>query len=204
MALKELFLSQTLPYKDMQRVLDLSLGKIDESLLFPEHQASLGEGIGFIDKIQFFQLQSYANYLRDHLSEFRTLANLAPHEYAKTTVSPFWVETLVGGGGKYLYEGIIENIASAHQTNAMQLATKLSFQIEDYKTSNGTYPETLEELIPEFFEAVPLNPMDEKPFLYERSESAYSLTSPELLLYDIDGNQERIRPITYVKGSAFE
>jgi hypothetical protein len=49
--------------------------------------------------------------------------------------------------------------------------------IERYRLATGEVPEQLEELVPQYFDAVPLDPFDGQPIRYGRTESGYRLYS---------------------------
>lgn len=55
--------------------------------------------------------------------------------------------------------------------------------VEAYKIDHGAYPEMLDQLAPEYFDELPLDPFVDKPFRYQRTDDGY-------LLYSLGKNKE--------------
>jgi len=51
-------------------------------------------------------------------------------------------------------------------------ATDAALAVEQFSRKNGSLPETLDELVPEFLDEVPLDPFDGKPLRYSRRDNA--------------------------------
>jgi hypothetical protein len=49
--------------------------------------------------------------------------------------------------------------------------------VERFRLAEGRLPETLEQLVPKFIEAVPIDPFDSKPLRYKRLEKGYTIYS---------------------------
>ena len=62
-------------------------------------------------------------------------------------------------------------VAAEHQLS------QIVFALEIYKAKHGKYPKKLDDLIPEHFEKVPLDPFVEKPFQYTSTDDQYVLYS---------------------------
>ena len=54
---------------------------------------------------------------------------------------------------------------------------KVKFAIDDITTSKGELPESLYELIPDYFNSIPNDPETEKPFRYKKLKNAFELGS---------------------------
>ena len=60
---------------------------------------------------------------------------------------------------------------------AQQQLTTVAAALAVYRTQNGSYPESLEELSPKILPVVPLDLYSTKPFIYERIDEGYLLYS---------------------------
>jgi hypothetical protein len=60
--------------------------------------------------------------------------------------------------------------------------------VERFRLKTGQPPATLEELVPEFLESVPIDPFDGQPLRYRRSENGYVVYSVSLNLQDDGGS----------------
>jgi hypothetical protein len=82
-------------------------------------------------------------------------------------------------------------IDTAHcRTEATHLLGSLIFALEIYKLKQGDYPPTLDSLVPDYYETIPLDPFVERPFIYHPPETAdgrYQLYSVDLNLVDNGG-----------------
>jgi hypothetical protein len=80
---------------------------------------------------------------------------------------------------------------NAFARDAAQLrnaATALA--VERFRIKTGQVPSTLEELVPEFLESVPIDPFDGQPLRYRRSENGYVVYSVSENLRDDGGVQD--------------
>jgi hypothetical protein len=64
---------------------------------------------------------------------------------------------------------------------AMMLATKAGLACKIFKNKTGSYPESLEALVPEYLSEVPVDPFTGKPFVFRLSED-------EILIYSLGSN----------------
>jgi hypothetical protein len=86
------------------------------------------------------------------------------------------------------------NIIFAHQARFKILA--LSIELRAYAADHGDYPETLDQLIPDYLSELPLDPFDNKPLRYSKERKAiYSIGSdlqdcPKLREKGLDYKQE--------------
>ena len=56
-------------------------------------------------------------------------------------------------------------------------AIRTAIAIERYRRKNGSLPENLDQLVPEFIDAVPTDPFDGRPLRYARTEQGVKLYS---------------------------
>lgn len=63
------------------------------------------------------------------------------------------------------HESILDRIALNQSSSA---AIQLSFALRAYQQANGSLPETLNSLIPEYLEAIPIDPYDGTPMRYSK------------------------------------
>jgi hypothetical protein len=64
--------------------------------------------------------------------------------------------------------------------------------VERYRLAQGTFPEDLQQLVPDYLEAVPLDPFDGQALRYRRMHPGYIVYSIGEDLSD-DGGRERVR-----------
>ena len=55
------------------------------------------------------------------------------------------------------------------QEDSARRATSLILRLNAYRTDHGAYPKMLSDLVPKYLSEVPLDPMDGKPFRYDRA-----------------------------------
>ena len=85
-----------------------------------------------------------------------------------------FVVLIIAGYLFYLYQkGGVENYrppateAGSPKDRVINALTALSQAVDAYHAKNLRYPETLEQLQPEFIDKIPLEPKTGKPFIYE-------------------------------------
>jgi hypothetical protein len=66
---------------------------------------------------------------------------------------------------------------------AMMLATKSGLACKVYRNKYGRYPDSLEALVPEFLNEIPIDPFNEKPLVYR-------VTGDEVLIYSLGSNEK--------------
>ena len=54
-------------------------------------------------------------------------------------------------------------------------AIRLAFALADYEQAHGAFPEALGALVPDFIEAIPIDPLIGEPLEYERNGAGYVL-----------------------------
>ncbi|MFP6582189.1 MAG: hypothetical protein VCD00_06485 [Candidatus Hydrogenedentota bacterium] len=189
-ALRDLLRNQSIPIPNIQRVLDTVLGSIDETLTYPGVLAEQGNDIRFDARIGVFILQHIANAIRERLPTLRTIADAHPSDYPDLIDALDWRDmTYWDQRNAYIAQDMISELLRAHQANAQYTATELSFTIEDYRSEHGAYPESLDALVPEYYDAIPLSPLSHQPFRYARvdDDKGYAIEGERVPLYEIDG-----------------
>jgi len=68
---------------------------------------------------------------------------------------------------------------------------QLALALELYRHDHGKYPETLDELVPTYFDALPADPFSGKPFIYRLDENEFWLYSISNNLRDDNGHANR-------------
>ncbi len=74
-------------------------------------------------------------------------------------------------------------------------ATQLLIALKCYKEKTGTLPDTLDELVPEYFDAVPIDDFDGKPMRYSREKKIVYSVGPGL--EDTGGDENGRLPWTF-------
>jgi hypothetical protein len=69
------------------------------------------------------------------------------------------------------------------QLEAIMLASRAGLACRLYKSRNGTYPETLDALVPGILTEVPIDPFTGKPFVYRREGEGF-------IVYSLGSNQK--------------
>ena len=69
--------------------------------------------------------------------------------------------------------------------------TQLALALELYRHDHGKYPETLDELVPTFFDVLPADPYSDKPFIYRPADGEYWLYSIGQNFRDDNGHAKR-------------
>lgn len=189
-ALRELLRNQSIPIPDIQHVLDIVLGSIDETLTYPGVLAEQGNDIRIQTRIGVFILQYIADAIRERLPTLRTIADAHPTEYPELIDAQDWRDmTYWDQRNTHIAMDIVSKLLRAHQANAQHIATELSFTIEDYRSEHGAYPESLDALVPEYRDSIPISPLTHQPFNYTRMDDnkGYAIEGDRVPLYEIDG-----------------
>jgi Tfp pilus assembly protein PilP len=81
-----------------------------------------------------------------------------------------------GGFKEALHEAVISkgNISPERRAKV-----KLQVALSDYRAKNKKYPSTLKELVPDYFESVPIDPETGSPFQYSLVKDHYVLGDPQ-------------------------
>lgn len=72
---------------------------------------------------------------------------------------------------RQLGDSLGRSIAKAVRGQVMNQCAITGCALERYRLRNGTYPQTLEALVPDFLAAVPIDPMDGQPIRYARDDN---------------------------------
>ncbi|MCX7643538.1 MAG: type II secretion system protein GspG, partial [Armatimonadetes bacterium] len=85
-----------------------------------------------------------------------------------------WDENSVA---KLLVPSFPQAFLKAANFHALQRLTQVAIALRLYRRENGRYPETLQELVPQYLPSVPLDPFDGKPLRYERLRNGFKIWS---------------------------
>jgi hypothetical protein len=87
-----------------------------------------------------------------------------------------------------IYLPALAGVAQAFARDAATLRTAhAALAIERYRLDHGALPETLDDLVPDYLDAVPEDPFDGAPIRYRRTEPGYVLYSVYTDLKDDGG-----------------
>jgi hypothetical protein len=94
----------------------------------------------------------------------------------------------------------LPHVMKNHSRNfVIKKANEIVKAIDSYKEKNGAYPDSLQQLIPTFFENIPLPGMiGIRAFVYKKDNESYNLEfeqpinffNYEIVVYDPEGNQK--------------
>ena len=69
------------------------------------------------------------------------------------------------------------------RTMARLDAARVALAVERYRLANGKLPESLNDLIPEFLESIPIDPFDGKPLKYKKLDLGF-------VVYSVDEDEQ--------------
>ena len=76
-------------------------------------------------------------------------------------------------------DSIVQNVkklkASGEISSEQENLMKLQLAIVDYIAVKHTPPESLDELVPKYFQAIPINPQTKQPFQYQKKGNDYKI-----------------------------
>ena len=109
---------------------------------------------------------TYLNELTDIQPEFNRLiaADMLPGEVET-------LDTLVA----VLKDSLLLCLRKQHITDGFN---EIALVLKLYRSEKGNYPETLEELVPEYLKAIPVDPVTGEAFYYRRTEKGFELVRP--------------------------
>lgn len=69
-------------------------------------------------------------------------------------------------------------LKSLHKQHSSDRFNEAGLALKLHRSEKGSYPETLEELVPEYLNAVPVDPVTGEAFYYRRTEKGFELVRP--------------------------
>lgn len=191
-----------LPQPDMQRVLENAINNIDETLSYPGIQVEQGNSLRFETRVESYILQRIANATSERHSTLIEIAGAPLPEYPKVIDTQEWSSlTRWTERNMMLANDILQKLFRAHADNAFHEVMEVTFAIEDYRTKYDEYPETLDALVPEFYDTLPLSPLTNNPLNYELVDEkrGYTIKNERVPLYEHDGEIQTARSSAYVQ-----
>jgi len=79
--------------------------------------------------------------------------------------------------GRYIVQDLMQFLNIQDRVNTNLELTRLAAALAVYRAEEGTYPESLDALVPDILESLPVDYFQERPFLYRRTEEGYLLYS---------------------------
>lgn len=204
--IEKMLQEQPIPNEDMQKVLHHSLVLLDEALMLHEIAGLYGTAFepDFDDHIHQIQLQNTVHYIRQELSDLQNLADQPPAQFQEWMKTTDWDTVFLA---RYVDNQIMMNISAnhfrAHTDNAMHQATLLTINIERYKKDTGHYPDTLDDLIPDYLSEIPDSPATQKPYVYQKQQDLYLLSGQPIPQFRWDGKTTHHVTNRYVKPKDF-
>jgi hypothetical protein len=202
-SLRKLYESMDQPFPDPQLILEAILGAIDESLMAPSVRTPEQRKPRFDEKLRLIELQLVANSLRERIPKLQALAALQPSEYVDNIILEDWQNLSwlnIQSISTYVLESIYNRLTGIHHINARHIAIPIAFTIEDYHRENDAYPESLERLVPDYIDELPINPVTLTPFEYELNERGYVMQATHDVLSVYDG-ESYSRTFSYLRYS---
>jgi hypothetical protein len=112
-------------------------------------------------------LEAHAWLLR-YLTQFVEIAKLPIEDQAVPMAKLESGREGAPRGGQKLAPDVRSIIQTAQISQAMLRTAAVALALERYRSANGRWPKSLEELVPTYLKAVPLDPYDGKPLRFKR------------------------------------
>jgi hypothetical protein len=156
-----------------EQAIDWELRLVEKGLRGGQEDAKL------VDNLEEAALK---RFLRKHAGQIRHFAETSNAERVK------WIRDK-----EHLMqlEGVLPFALAAqvNRTKIMHLralsrvgALRALVAVELHKAEEGAYPESLEALVPDYLNAVPMDPYKEAPFHYERTDEGFTLSASQMLV----------------------
>ena len=84
-------------------------------------------------------------------------------------------------------------VRQKHRSNISVSATQLFFALKCYKLDHGDLPESLDELVPDYIDEIPIDDFDGKPLRYSKEKKIIYSVGPDM--EDSGGKRQR-KPVT--------
>lgn len=132
-----------------------------------------------VPRLQLDQCQELIQLLQLHVAGMEPHADVVARETVLWYYPFYWRGRLVQAASAISGQRTKDPVALQndifHQTKFQLLICELASQC--YYLEQGKYPDTLEDLIPDYLSAVARDPFSGAPFVRDRTESAYALYS---------------------------
>ncbi|MGB0258095.1 MAG: hypothetical protein ACPGES_05530, partial [Coraliomargarita sp.] len=188
------------PSLDLER---LSMGVVVfEGLLYGngDLEAIFGSGDSRLQKfgkmglIRWFFEYDYATYL-NLMADMREQALLPPTEMENLKAEQEAAFADIKKNYRILTSILLPAVATVqthlHNTEARDSLAETGLALTAYHSAQGTYPATLEALIPDFMDAIPMDPFSTGPMVYKKMDDGYALYSVGPDLIDNNGTEDR-------------
>lgn len=78
---------------------------------------------------------------------------------------------------RYMAPDVLLDLDVCYRAQARQSIARTAIAIERYRRSHGQTPKTLDELVPEFLDQLPVDPFDGAPLRYHSDAAGYKVYS---------------------------
>jgi hypothetical protein len=156
------------------------------SLLLTDYPALTDQMVGVaVAGIGISACYQYCIALRDNPAAMDALAQMLDKQGVPVHISLNWDAMRRGEPGLWDVAPSAEWVAaSLLRCNENTLGRDMQLQqiriavaLERYRADNGSYPERLELLVPEYVSRLPVDPWSSKPYIYEPHERDFVLTA---------------------------
>ncbi len=158
------------PFPSRKPVAEFYWRRMDGTSIYvhPREQSSLEKRIDW--GVRRWFLRRAALFIRKHREELLDSVECTPPEFAQ------WIDGRRNYNGKATYYLRRANRYAA-MVSARYRATVVTVAVERYQREHGTYPETLEALVPTYLATVPEDPISGNPFAWQRLDKSYGVYS---------------------------
>lgn len=160
------------PFTDMDHILNQGFAAIDETLLSPtgyEHSIPIGS------RINLFALRQIANRMTAEMPKLREIAQTHPVDWSPL-IDEHWIDvTRWKGVNEEAWHLVLSPLHYAHWANAQFEAMPIMFAMEDWRRDHGSYAESLDQLVPDYLEAVPVSSYTRGPYRLNRQNYTLNL-----------------------------
>ncbi len=155
-------------YSRPEEILDRWYNLIDNGIMFPQSGYMRQGVMNFETRMAIWQFQRAAKFLVDDENDMSRLLELPSSAFIEWTqdrnLDSF---NFMNSVEHYMLSSIISGLLWARYFEDTYLATEILVAAKLYKLEHDVFPETLDDLAPEYLPEIPLNSVSDEAFYYE-------------------------------------
>jgi hypothetical protein len=168
---------------------ELSLARrsnvMDNTIHWAASPESSEHDLDFVDRYIFFQLNRTMRFLKDQMPLFEQLTQIPASEHLDycanfrnndTTEAKSKMPNSLVFDHDYFFWDTVLDLGKMDFFQAHFEKQALMFALQRFYIENGKYPDTTDELSPQYLDKIPLNPISDTPFRYQKGNSGYIIT----------------------------
>jgi len=175
--------------------------------------AFAARGTDLEDKFLIWQIGQSTNLLYEQADLLDELLDLPASEHMGhflnsgedgKTVAEILPDTLVLDMKYYFLTNTIVHLGQMDSYQAKFDKHELMFALQRFFIERGAYPESEEDLVPDYLAAMPINPVSDTPYRYERAGLGYTIKGDGFDFIQYDRTVVEAEEIEFVKEDQFE